>query len=176
MRIGRIGALILVLGALGTACGSATVRTRHTMRVPHTEVAQGEMREALLHLERVHFALDSAQLGPLARAALSRAADILREHPEVDLQVDGYADPRGASEYNLGLGQKRAESVARYLAGLGISGGRLRTISYGEERSEPGFDRQSLARSRRVEFRLMRGTAHLVLDGGQLLDDRGVEL
>lgn len=175
MRKGRIGGLVVVMLVV-SACGSGSVQTRRTMRIAHTEVARGSMREALLHLERVHFALDSSQLGPMGRAALRRAAEILVEHPEVDLQVEGYADPRGASEYNLGLGQKRADVVVSYLAGLGVPEERLRTVSWGEERAEPGADRVSLARNRRVEFRLMRGAARIVLDAGQLLDDRGTEL
>ena len=176
MAVAKIGALIVVAGGLMVGCGSSAVRTRQTMRVPHTEVARGPLREALVHLERVHFPMDSARLGPMGRAALRRAAEILTDHPEVNLQVEGYADPRGANEYNLGLGQKRAESVATYLTELGVPAGRLRAISYGEERATPGLDRRSLARNRRVEFRLMRGHAQLVLEDGQLVDDRGAEL
>ncbi len=172
----KVGAWLVILcfaGSGATGCAASSRRARQTFSVPHTEVAEGRIREALLHLERVHFALDSAALGPDARAALRRAAEVLREHPEVNVQIEGYADPRGANEYNLGLGQSRAVSVARYLEDLSVPGERLRTVSYGEERSYAGTDSRSLARNRRVDFRLMRGRAQLVLDDGSLLDDRG---
>ena len=177
MRQDRSGAGAAVLWmALVAGCGASSQHARQTFSVPHTEVARGPLREVLLHLERVHFSLDSALLGPSAKAARRRAADVLREHAEVTLQIEGYADPRGANEYNLGLGQNRAVTVARYLEALGVPTERLRTVSYGEERALLGLDRESLARNRRVEFQLMRGRARLVVDDGQLVDDRGYEL
>lgn len=175
MRAAVFGAWVLLAISM-TGCAASTHRARQTFSVPHTEVAQGRLREVLLHLERVHFALDSAALGPDARAALRRAAEVLQAHPEVTVQIEGYADPRGANEYNLGLGQNRASSVDRYLRDLGIPEERLRTVSYGEERAYGSMDRQGYAQSRRVEFRLMRGRAQLVLDDGSLLDDRGQRL
>ena len=172
----KVGAWLVVL-CLGTmGCAASSRRARQTVSVPHTEVARGRVREVLIRLERVHFSLDSAVLGSEERAALRRTAEGLREHSELTLQIEGYADPRGANEYNLALGQSRATAVARYLWDLGVPIEQLRTVSYGEERAVPGLDRQSLARSRRVEFRLMRGRAQLVLEDGSLVDDRGVRL
>jgi peptidoglycan-associated lipoprotein len=138
------------------------------------EVAQGEIREVLLELQRVHFALDSTDLGPESRAALRRAAEVLRLHPEVRLFIEGHADPRGTTEYNLALGLERATVVQRYCLELGIARERLEMTSYGEERpisTDP--DQAGLARNRRVEFRLLRGRVRLVLEEGSLVDDHG---
>jgi peptidoglycan-associated lipoprotein len=147
----------------------------HEMPTPQrTEVATGDMREVLLSLSRVHFALDSEELPPPARDALDQAAAKLREHPEVALFIEGHADQRGAPEYNLALGQRRGTTVANYLIRSGVGGDRLSVVSYGEERPlAEGEDQASLARNRRVEFRLMRGQVQLVLEEGALVNDRG---
>jgi peptidoglycan-associated lipoprotein len=135
------------------------------------------MREILLNLMRVHFALDSEELPPPARDALDGAAAKLREHPEVALFIEGHADQRGAPEYNLALGQRRGATVANYLIRSGVSNDRLSVVSYGEERPlAEGDDQTSLARNRRVEFRLMRGDVQLVLEEGALVNDRGQTL
>lgn len=172
--------LLPVLAAvlLAAACGSATPRSR--ARVPaapgaiRVEVAEGEMREVLLQLARVHFARDSVELTAEGRAALRRVAELLRTHTDVSLFIEGHADPRGTPEYNLGLGQQRAASVSRYVEGLGIESSRLQLTSYGEERPAASeADRTGLARNRRVEFRVLRGDVRLVLEEGELLDDQG---
>ncbi len=84
--------------------------------------------------DRVYFAFDSAELSPEARATLERQADWLRHHPEVRVVVEGHADERGTREYNLALGERRANAVKNYLIALGIAPERLETISYGKER------------------------------------------
>ncbi|MBI2898272.1 MAG: OmpA family protein [Deltaproteobacteria bacterium] len=139
-----------------------------------TELAQGDMRDVLLSLSRVHFALDSEELPPPSRDALDQAATKLREHPEVALFIEGHADSRGAPEYNLALGQRRGSTVANYLVRSGVGGDRLSVVSYGEERPlADGEDQAAMARNRRVEFRLMRGEVQLVLEEGALVNDRG---
>jgi peptidoglycan-associated lipoprotein len=151
------------------------VRQVDEMPTPNrTEQATGDMREILLQLSRVHFALDSEELPPPARDALDQAAAKLREHPEVALFIEGHADQRGAPEYNLALGQRRGATVANYLIRSGVSNDRLSVVSYGEERPlAEGEDAQAFARNRRVEFRLMRGSVQLVLEEGALVNDRG---
>ena len=82
----------------------------------------------------VYFDFDKSDLRPEARQRLAENARWLREHPEFLLTIEGHCDERGTNEYNLALGQRRAESAKDYVASLGIEGGRLQTISYGEER------------------------------------------
>ncbi len=84
--------------------------------------------------DRVFFAFDSAVLTPEARRTLERQAEWLTLFPEVDLTIEGHCDERGTREYNLALGERRANAMSDYLVSLGVSSSRLRTISYGKER------------------------------------------
>ena len=84
--------------------------------------------------DRVFFEFDSAVLGADSRRTLDRQAEWLRLFPEIALVLEGHADERGTREYNLALGERRANAVREYLITQGIGPARLRTISYGKER------------------------------------------
>jgi peptidoglycan-associated lipoprotein len=80
------------------------------------------------------FDLDKSDLRTDAREALTKDAEFLRSYPQVRLSLEGHCDERGSTEYNLGLGQRRAEAAKNYLISLGITGDRIETISWGKER------------------------------------------
>ena len=82
----------------------------------------------------IYFNLDDSTLSDESRERLARNAELLKGRPEFQLTIEGHADERGTNEYNLALGERRANAVRDYLSSLGVDGGRLRTISYGEER------------------------------------------
>jgi peptidoglycan-associated lipoprotein len=82
----------------------------------------------------VYFEYDESGLSDDARGKLARNADLLKSQAQFMVTVEGHADERGTNEYNLALGERRANAVRDYLGSLGVSGDRLRTISYGEER------------------------------------------
>lgn len=82
----------------------------------------------------IYFDLDKSDLLDASREALSRNAEFLRTHREFTLTLEGHCDERGTNEYNLSLGERRANSVKSYLASLGVAAERMVTISYGEER------------------------------------------
>ena len=84
--------------------------------------------------EDIYFDFDRASLTPAAQDNLLRKAEWLRENSDVTVTIEGHCDARGTNEYNLALGDRRAESAKAFLADLGISSMRLTTISYGEER------------------------------------------
>ncbi|WP_455476283.1 peptidoglycan-associated lipoprotein Pal [Bartonella sp. B17] len=84
--------------------------------------------------DRVFFSLDSFVIEPDAQRILMRQAEWLLRHPFYSITIEGHADERGTREYNLALGQRRAVAVRDYLISLGVSGQRMRTISYGKER------------------------------------------
>ena len=86
--------------------------------------------------DRVHFALDRYDLSQDDQTILQRQAALLQSHPEVAVTIQGHADERGAREYNLALGERRADTVRNYLIALGIPADRISTISYGKERPE----------------------------------------
>lgn len=84
--------------------------------------------------DRVFFALDQFEVSPEGAATLDKQAAFLRANPAVTLTIEGHCDERGTREYNLALGQKRADSVRRYLAAAGVDNNRLQTLSFGKER------------------------------------------
>jgi peptidoglycan-associated lipoprotein len=89
-------------------------------------------REGLLG--PIYFDYDSSELSPETRSRLLADARLLGEHPELLLGIEGHADERGTNEYNLALGDRRAASVSQVLKSYGVSGERVRTTTYGEER------------------------------------------
>ncbi len=104
-------------------------------------------------LDRVYFEFDKATLTPEAKRTIEKNAEILKAHPEVTVVIEGHCDERGSTEYNLALGERRAESIKNYLVQLGISPDRLSTLSYGEERPlVEGHNEAAWAKNRRGEF------------------------
>ena len=107
--------------------------------------------------ERIYFDYDKSELKPEARAVLKKKAEWLRDNPEFSARIEGHCDERGTNEYNLALGERRANAAWRFLNALGISGARLTTISYGEERpADPGQNQDAWSKNRRDEFRLLK--------------------
>ncbi|MFP4346653.1 MAG: peptidoglycan-associated lipoprotein Pal [Thermodesulfobacteriota bacterium] len=109
-------------------------------------------REAFLN-EHIYFPYDSSELSPRAQTQLRNKADWLRKNPGLTAIIEGHCDERGTTEYNLALGDRRAESVKSFLVNLGIAPTRLLTISYGEERPiDPGHSEAAWAKNRRAQF------------------------
>ena len=84
-------------------------------------------------LQTVYFDLDQSSLRSDARDVIQKNYEAIKTHSDWEALVEGHADERGTTEYNLGLGQKRAASVRQYYMSLGLSGKRAATISYGKE-------------------------------------------
>ncbi|MGE0629690.1 MAG: peptidoglycan-associated lipoprotein Pal [Hyphomicrobiaceae bacterium] len=82
----------------------------------------------------VYFSTDSSDLTPEAQQTLTNQARWLRQYAQYTITIEGHADERGTREYNIALGARRANSVRTFLARNGVSGQRMRTISYGKER------------------------------------------
>ena len=101
--------------------------------------------------DRVYFTYDSVVLSPQAIQTLDGQAAWLEQYPNVLVTVEGHADERGTREYNLALGDRRANAVKNYLVALDIPPSRVLTISYGEERpADPGHDEQAWTENRRA--------------------------
>ena len=110
-------------------------------------------------LKTVYFDYDSHALTSPTTMTLGYNAERILEVPNTIVQIAGHCDERGTQEYNLALGEKRAQSVRNHLRQLGVPGDRLVTISYGEEApAVPGSDEASWAQNRRCEF--MRATVN----------------
>jgi peptidoglycan-associated lipoprotein len=101
--------------------------------------------------DTVHFALDMYDIDSEARAILDSQAVWLQRYPNVRVTIEGHADERGTREYNLALGDRRANAAKNYLAARGVSPSRINTISYGKERPAAlGSDEASWAQNRRA--------------------------
>lgn len=101
--------------------------------------------------DRVFFATDSATVGADQRPVLQRQAQWLAQYRQVQVTVEGHADERGTREYNLALGQRRANAARDILVGNGVAGTRIQTISFGKDRPEAlGSSEQAWAQNRRA--------------------------
>jgi peptidoglycan-associated lipoprotein len=109
--------------------------------VAKTEATPGSSLDALQRgeaagggpLKDIGFNFDSADLSQTARAILKDNAEWLKANPAARVQIEGHCDERGAADYNMALGAKRAQAAMDYLATLGVAANRMSTISYGEE-------------------------------------------
>jgi peptidoglycan-associated lipoprotein len=125
--------------------------------LPRDAEALNRMAQEKGYIRDAFFNYDEFTLDADAQAALTASANWLRSHPEYTLLVEGHCDERGTEQYNLALGDRRANIVREFLMTLGVDASRLRTVSYGEERPfEEGHDDSSWAQNRR---------GHLVLVG-----------
>jgi peptidoglycan-associated lipoprotein len=105
------------------------------------------------NFEKVFFEFDSAALTAEGKAALDDNAAIMQEYADLKLEIQGHADERGTTDYNLALGQKRADAVVQYLLAKGISSSRVKSVSYGEERPLDGQSTErAWSQNRRAEF------------------------
>lgn len=103
-------------------------------------------------VEPIFFALDRAAVAPAERPKLQAALKWLADNPEKSLVLVGHCDWRGTAEYNLGLGDRRANSVKRYLESLGADTRRLETLSKGSTDAKQGGGEAEWAKDRRVDF------------------------
>ena len=85
-------------------------------------------------MQRAYFDYDRADLRSDARSAVDSNVSMLNSNSDIKIEVQGHADERGTTQYNMALGQRRANQVVRYMTNNGISSSRLRAVSYGEER------------------------------------------
>lgn len=109
---------------------------------------------------RVFFDYDDSGLRSDTREALDAKVRVLRDNPTIRLRIEGHADERGTTEYNLALGARRADAVVTYIAGFGLAAARFHTVSYGEERPlDGGHDESAWGRNRRAEFVVIAGDA-----------------
>jgi peptidoglycan-associated lipoprotein len=139
------------------AAAEAAARERAEAEARATRERAAAAARATLE-ELVFFDYDKSDIRDDASAVLRRKADVLRASPQVQMRIEGHADERGSTEYNLALGNRRAEAVRQFLAGFGLSGDRFSIISYGEERPlENRADESAWSRNRRAQFDITAG-------------------
>jgi peptidoglycan-associated lipoprotein len=107
----------------------------------------------LLSQRIVYFDFDRAEIRADSQSIVTAHAGFLAKSPTVKVRLEGHADERGSREYNIGLGERRAQAVRRALLLQGVAEAQLTTVSYGEERpASAGSDEQAYAQNRRVEI------------------------
>lgn len=114
-----------------------------------------EKKEAIRNFRdvNIYFSFDSSEISGEARSILEEKSQWLMENRDAKITVEGHCDERGTTQYNLALGERRAESVKTYLVALGVDSSRISTISYGEERpAVEGSGEEAWSKNRRAEF------------------------
>lgn len=106
-----------------------------TSPVTHSTIVPGSAEDLRVNVgDTVHFDYDKSDIRGDDRGTLQRQAAWLQRYPQVRVTIEGHCDERGTREYNIALGARRANAVKEYLVSLGVSAGRVDTISYGKER------------------------------------------
>ncbi len=156
------GVTFLLLGL--SACSSKSAKTDASATpADGTAVASNDNgfgSGKISDLQTVYFPYDAATLTKEARNVLKKSYVWLKDHPTASIQIEGNCDERGSVQYNLALGDRRANAVKNYLKNLGVDTSRLSTISYGSERPvADGHDEAAWAKNRRAESSLV--SSHL---------------
>ena len=164
----KMAALLLISTALVAGCGKKKVEALppaaegtdygQTPTDPNAgtgQIAPGSQEDFLQQVgqygDRILFETDRFNVDVEDQAVLQRQAQWLAQYPNTRVIVEGHADERGTRDYNLALGERRANSAKNYLISVGVDASRIQTVSYGKERpSALGSDEQSWAQNRRA--------------------------
>ncbi len=161
--------MVFAVAGLGLLAGCAKKELRTDMPAPEVkkkttglsdaELAEQRLKEELARKrmmflnEMVNFDFDKSDIRPDAAEVLKSKAAWLQENGGVNVIIEGHCDERGTDEYNLALGERRANAAKAFLVSLGIADARMETISYGEERPlDPGQTEEAWAKNRRAQF------------------------
>ena len=154
-----VAARTLVLALHWGCAKKQTVKQEDPIKQPEVSIpvatppAEAQPVVPKIEFKTIYFAFDSYSLNEEGKALLNQAGGLLRSYPDVALRLEGHCDERGTAEYNLALGEKRANAVREYLENLGVSRSRLSTVSFGKEKpAVSGNDEESWAKNRRVEI------------------------
>lgn len=123
-------------------------------QVERTKIKEAEAAVSpIAGFDFIYFDYDKFNVKPEYRGTVNKVADWLKKNSDYKLRVEGNCDERGTAEYNLALGEKRANSAKDYLVKLGIDKGKINTISYGKEKPvDPGHNEEAWAKNRNAHF------------------------
>jgi peptidoglycan-associated lipoprotein len=153
-RYSLIASALLIL----TACAGTNTDTATATNPAPTAATSGQKNTTALSVDTslqrvVHFSFDSSALDDKNRKTIEANGRYLMAHSSVVVLVEGYADERGTRAYNLALGERRAQSIARVFKALGIGDKRIQVVSYGEEKpAAKGHDELAWTQNRRAEI------------------------
>ena len=143
--LSAIAAMFLI-----AACSNSN--DQQTASAATTSVAPGSVGDFRQNVgDRIFFDTDGSTVREDGRQTLNRQAEWLKKYPNYQITIEGHCDERGTREYNLALGERRANAGRQYLIAQGIPAARLKTVSYGKERPDPvGSDEAAWSRNRRA--------------------------
>lgn len=154
--ISALGILTLVIV---TGCSSAKKKNENIEPIPtapsaeETAATGDSDHGGAMGLQTIHFPYDSFTLDAEAKATLKSNAQIMKDHPNLRVQIEGHCDQRGGIQYNIALGEKRANAVRGYMEDMGVSEDKVTVISYGKERPiDPANTDEAYAKNRRANF------------------------
>jgi len=135
----------------GSAMGANGTSSVTGMALRNPNAKPGSVEDFIDNVgDHVYYGFDSAELTPEDQATLDHQAAWLKEYSSISITIEGHCDERGTREYNLALGQKRADAAKSYLVAAGVPSNRIETISYGKERPEAvGDTEEAWAKNRR---------------------------
>lgn len=167
-RFAKIAALAILSGAVAITTGCATKRATSEVVVAPLGIPSGQtgytgaivvdnssaILSAAENLQAVvYFDFDSSEITSQSATTLNQHASLLSSNPAASVLIAGHTDERGSREYNIALGERRAQSASAYLASQGVAANNIRVISYGEERpAAAGTDEEAYAQNRRAEL------------------------
>ena len=125
---------ITATGPGGTANATVRITVSAPAVAPAPEPAQSVDELFRSRVFDAYFDTDKSDIRPDARDALSKTAEFLRSYSQVKVVLEGHCDERGSTEYNLGLGERRAQAAKNFLVSLGVGADRIETVSFGKER------------------------------------------
>jgi peptidoglycan-associated lipoprotein len=144
--------------ASGCAPKKTKTETETTAPVMESDISGGSADSdsgKAMGLQTVHFAFDSSTLDGEAKAVLKSNAAIMKDKTSLKVQIEGHTDERGGIQYNVALGERRANSARSYMIDQGVPADRLTTVSYGKEKPiAQGHDESAWAQNRRANFRI----------------------
>jgi peptidoglycan-associated lipoprotein len=150
------GAAASTLPPTETQVGKQEPIVTETMKPEGTQTAMAGVaatQEKPSDFPDIHFDFDKSFIREDAKPILQEVADYLKANRAASILVEGHCDERGTAEYNIALGERRAESTKTYLVSLGVKAGAVSTISFGEEKPiDPGHDEVAWERNRRAHF------------------------
>ncbi len=163
LKVLSVLAAVLLLGACESAQQSATGGAAGGLAgggAGAGAAVPGSVRDFQQNVgDRVFFSFDRYDLSPEARDALNRQAQWLQQYQSVRVTIEGHCDERGTREYNLALGDRRANAARNYLVALGVPASRITTISYGKERPPVAGSGEAVWQQNRTAITVLAGGA-----------------
>ncbi|MFK7929590.1 MAG: OmpA family protein [Myxococcota bacterium] len=169
MRIALVALLIISAGCRKKVAPEepvAVTPVTTTVAEPVASTEEEAVATIAANFKRVHFEMDATSLTGESEAALSSNSAILQKFGKIRVEVQGHADERGTTDYNLALGERRANAIRDRLQRMGVDAGRVTVVSYGEERPlASGGGEVVWSQNRRAEFRVLRGVPDVKIEG-----------